>query len=95
LAQLNQEHGERVLRGNPFVIVLSDGWDVGEPDLLHQELQTLRRRARKLIWLTPLLGMEGYQPLTKGIQAALPVIDVFAPAHNLDSLLDIERLLVG
>ena len=62
---------------------------------LHQELQALRRRARKLIWLTPLLGTEGYQPLTRGIQAALPVIDVFAPAHNLDSLLDIERFLVG
>lgn len=95
LAQLNREHGERVLRANPFVIVLSDGWDVGEPDLLYEELRTLRRRARKLIWLNPLLGIEGYEPLTRGMRAALPVIDVFAPAHNLQSLLDIERILVG
>jgi uncharacterized protein with von Willebrand factor type A (vWA) domain len=61
--------------------------------LLEQELAAVKRRARKIIWLTPLLGMENYQPITRGISAALPLIDVFAPCHDLDSLLDLERLL--
>ncbi len=86
-------HGKKVLSRNSLVVILSDGWETGEPDLLAAELAGIKRRARKLIWLNPLLGMEDYQPLTRGMNVALPYIDVFAPAHNLESLLQLERHL--
>jgi uncharacterized protein with von Willebrand factor type A (vWA) domain len=68
------------------VIILSDGWDTGDPDLLGAALGELRRRAGRVIWLNPLLGSPSYEPLTRGMQAALPHLDVFAPAHDLASL---------
>jgi len=68
------------------VIILSDGWDTDEPAAMTEALTTIRRRAGKVIWLNPLLGSPEYQPLTRGMQAALPHLDVFAPAHNLESL---------
>jgi len=71
------------------VIVLSDGWDTGDPEILGAALREIRRRAGRLIWLNPLLGNPSYEPLTRGMQAALPHVDVFAPAHDLAS---IERL---
>jgi uncharacterized protein len=71
------------------VIVLSDGWDTGDPELLGSALREMGRRAGRIIWLNPLLGSPSYQPLTRGMQAALPHVDVFAPAHDLASL---ERL---
>lgn len=71
------------------VIVLSDGWDTGDPLILGSALQQLRRRVGRIIWLNPLLGNAAYQPLTRGMQAALPHIHVFAPAHDVPSL---ERL---
>jgi uncharacterized protein len=77
-----------------IVIILSDGWDTGEPEELAGALTVLKRRAGRLIWLNPLLGSPGYQPLTRGMQAALPHIDVFAPLHNLQSLRALERHLV-
>ncbi|HEV8484451.1 MAG TPA: VWA domain-containing protein [Blastocatellia bacterium] len=77
-----------------IVIILSDGWDTGEPEELASSLATLKRRAGRLIWLNPLLGSATYRPLTRGMQAALPHIDVFASAHNFDSLRALERHLV-
>ena len=71
------------------VIILSDGWDTGDPEVLASALRDLHRRAGRIIWLNPLLGSPAYQPLTGGMQAALPHVDVFAPAHDLAS---IERL---
>jgi len=71
------------------VIILSDGWDTGEPEILGSALQDLSRRVGRIIWLNPLLGSPSYQPLTRGMQAALPHLDVFAPAHDVASL---ERL---
>jgi uncharacterized protein with von Willebrand factor type A (vWA) domain len=79
-----------LLSRNTLLMVLSDGWDTGEPTMLAAELSGIRRRVRKVIWLNPLLGMEGYEPVTRGMSAALPHIDVFAPAHNLQSLLELE-----
>lgn len=75
------------------VIVLSDGWDTGEPEILSEALETMHRRAGRVVWLNPLLGSPGYQPLTRGMQAALPHVDVFAPAHNLASLELLARAL--
>jgi uncharacterized protein with von Willebrand factor type A (vWA) domain len=74
-------------------IILSDGWDTGEPEELAAEMKKVRRRVAKLVWLNPLLGLNDYQPVTRGIAAALPFIDVFAPAHNLQSLLALEEHL--
>jgi uncharacterized protein with von Willebrand factor type A (vWA) domain len=79
----------RLLDRRTAVIVLSDGWDTGEPEVLGAALRELKRRAGRIIWLNPLLGSPAYRPLTRGMQAALPHVDVFAPAHDLASL---ERL---
>jgi uncharacterized protein with von Willebrand factor type A (vWA) domain len=79
----------RLLDRRTAVIILSDGWETGDPAVLASALRDLRRRAGRIIWLNPLLGNPAYRPLTAGMQAALPHIDVFAPAHNLAS---IERL---
>jgi uncharacterized protein len=75
------------------VILLSDGWDTGEPEVLSEALATIHRRAGRVVWLNPLLGSPTYQPLTRGMQAALPHVDVFAPAHNLASLESLARAL--
>lgn len=77
-----------------IVIILSDGWDTGEPETLAAELSLLKRRAGRLIWLNPLLGSADYAPVTRGMQAALPFINVFAPAHDLASLRALEPHLV-
>jgi uncharacterized protein len=77
-----------------IVIILSDGWDTGEPEELAGSLSELKRRAGKLIWLNPLLASPSYQPLARGMQAALPHIDVLAPLHNLASLKALEKHLV-
>jgi len=76
------------------VIILSDGWDTGEPEQLAAALALLKRRAGRLIWLNPLLGRDDYAPVTRGMQAALPFINVFAPAHDLASLRALEPHLV-
>lgn len=76
------------------VIILSDGWDTGEPEQLAKALSLLKRRAGRLIWLNPLLGQNDYAPVTRGMQAALPFINVFAPAHDLASLRALEPHLV-
>ena len=72
---------------------MSDGYDTGDPQQLSDALAHLRRRARRVVWLNPLLGSPSYQPLTAGMQAALPHVDVFAPAHNLASLEALARHL--
>jgi len=93
LRDFNRQQGRRLLSNNTAFIILSDGWDIGEPEMLAAELRDIRRRARKIIWLNPLLGLEEYAPVTRGMSAALPHVDVFAPAHNLESLLALERYL--
>jgi hypothetical protein len=89
-----RDHGGRVLRPGTVLVVLSDGLDVGPPEALAAALREARLRAGRIVWLNPLLGVEGYAPIAQGMRAALPLIDVFAPAHNLDSLLESERYLV-
>jgi uncharacterized protein with von Willebrand factor type A (vWA) domain len=93
LRDFNHRYGRRLLSPDTLVMILSDGWDTGEPEVVARELTMMRRRSRQLIWLNPLLGMEGYEPLTRGMAAALPYVDVFAAAHNLESLLDLERYM--
>jgi uncharacterized protein len=84
----------RLLDRRTVVVILSDGWDTGDPAELSAAMSTIHRRAGKTVWLNPLAGSPGYQPLTRGMQAALPHVDVFAPAHNLASLRALVRHLV-
>jgi uncharacterized protein with von Willebrand factor type A (vWA) domain len=93
LAAFNAEWLRQIDR-RTIVIILSDGWDTGEPEQLAAALAELSKRAGRLIWLNPLLGSDQYQPLARGMQAALPFINVFAAAHNLASLSTLERHLV-
>ena len=93
LRTFNTTWARRVMRHGPVVLIVSDGWDRGDPQLLSRELARLRRRCSRLIWLNPLLGSAGYEPLTRGMQAALEHIDDFMPAHNLRSLEDLAAHL--
>ena len=93
LATFNAEWLRRIDR-RTIVIILSDGWDTGEPEQLTEALFQLKQRAGRLIWLNPLLGNSTYQPITRGMRAALPFLNVFAPAHDLASLRALEPHLV-
>ena len=93
LKSFNFEWGRRVLGRGAVVLIISDGWDRGDVDLLKHEMTRLKRNCHRLIWLNPLLGAPDYEPLTRGIQAALPNIDNFLPVHNLASLEDLANRL--
>lgn len=93
LATFNRWHAARVINSRTAVMIMSDGYDTGEPGRLGQEMQRLRRRCRRIVWLNPLIGWNGYSPLARGMQAALPYVDLFAPAHNLQSLAALEPYL--
>lgn len=93
LRDFNRHHSRKLRSGDTVFVILSDGWDTGEPEALAAELAAIKRRVRMLIWLNPLLGLADYQPITRGMSAALPYVDVFAPAHNLESLLELEQHL--
>ena len=92
LARVNTEW-ERLIHRDTTVLLLSDGWDTGEPADLARELARMRRRARSLVWLNPLLGTTGYEPRTRGLQAAMPHVDYFAPARDVADLKRLPQLL--
>jgi uncharacterized protein with von Willebrand factor type A (vWA) domain len=93
LKAFNFAWGRRVLGRGAVVLIISDGWDRGDVELLRHEMARLKRNCHRLIWLNPLLGAPDYEPLTRGIQAALPNIDNFLPVHNLASLEDLANRL--
>ncbi|HET9591161.1 MAG TPA: VWA domain-containing protein [Anaerolineales bacterium] len=93
LKAFNFAWSRRVLGRGAMVLIISDGWDRGDTELLAREMARLRRSCQRLIWLNPLLGSPDYEPLTRGIQAALPHIDHFLPVHNLASLEDLTARL--
>jgi len=95
LRAFNFEWGRRVLGHGALTLVISDGWDCGDPLVLRDEIARLQRSSRRLIWLTPLLGSPDYEPLTRGIMTALPYIDDFLPVHNLASLEELAEHLGG
>jgi uncharacterized protein len=94
LAQLNREHGRRIGRG-AIVVVLSDGWDRGDPLRLELEVERLGRCAHQLVWLNPLKAHPDYEPLARGMRAALPHIDRFMAGNSLQSLEDLALLMEG
>ena len=75
------------------VLVLSDGWDVGDPAVLGEAMRVLRKRAGRIIWLNPLMAAADFSPDTRGMQAALPYVDVLAPGHSLEALRTLVREL--
>jgi uncharacterized protein with von Willebrand factor type A (vWA) domain len=89
LRTFNTTWARRVMRHGPVVLIVSDGWDRGDPALLDRELARVRRSCARLIWLNPLLGSAQYEPLTRGMQMALQHVHDFLPVHNLTS---VERL---
>jgi uncharacterized protein with von Willebrand factor type A (vWA) domain len=86
LAQFNREHGARLVHSRTALLIFSDGYDTGEPALLARSLAQLRRQARRIVWFNPLAGHSDYAPMSQGMQAALPYLDLHAPAHDLASL---------
>ena len=92
LAQLNREHGRRIGRG-AVIVVLSDGWDRGDPDELAAEMARLRRCAHRMLWLNPLAADPRYEPLTRGMQAALPHVDHLLPGNSIASLEALAALM--
>lgn len=91
----NQRWARRTLRTSGVVIVISDGWDRGDPSLVAAETARLRRNCHRLIWLNPLAGTPGYQPLAGGMRAAFPYIDDFLPAGTVASLERLGEILAG
>ncbi len=80
-------------RGGPIGVVVSDGWDRGDPDLLRTEMARFARSVHRTVWLNPLAGRDGYSPETRGLKAALPFVDDFLPAARLTDLQEVVRLL--
>jgi len=91
----NEAYAKQILNGHSTTIVLSDGLDTGEPETLAEELKKIKLRTRKLIWLNPLKGMKDYEPIQRGMSAALPEVDVFRSAHNLNSIMELEEFLLN
>jgi uncharacterized protein with von Willebrand factor type A (vWA) domain len=97
LQMFNQNYASRTLTPHSVVVIISDGWDRGDVRLLGREMQRLKKLCFKTIWLNPLLASEGYEPLCKGMQTALPYLDLFVSVHNLESLVkfgvNLQRLV--
>ena len=92
IAELNRVHGRRVGRG-AFVVLLSDGWDRGDPDQLAVEIARLRRSAYQLVWLNPLAAHPEYEPLTRGMRAAIPYVDELLAGNSLQSLQQLAEVM--
>lgn len=86
LAQFNREHAGRIVHSRTAILVMSDGYDTGDPRRLSEALAQLRRRARRIVWLNPLCNRPGYAPVCQGMQAALPHLDLLAPGADLASI---------
>ena len=93
LKVFNDRYAKTALGSRSVAIILSDGYDTGEPEALARELKRLRRKARRVVWLNPLLGWRDYAPVARGMAAALPHLDCFATAHTLQALAAVETEL--
>jgi len=93
LRTFNDEWGVRGLARNSIVVIMSDGWDRGDPDLLAEQMQRLQRVTHRLIWVNPLKVTPGYAPLARGMAAALPYVDRFVEGHSLDALDQLARVI--
>jgi uncharacterized protein with von Willebrand factor type A (vWA) domain len=87
--------GQRGMARGSVVVILSDGWDRGDVEVLAEQMMRLKRLAYKVIWVNPLKAAPGYQPLARGMAAALPHVDVFLSGHNFESLEELARAIAG
>jgi len=95
LAEFNAIYGRRALSRGAVVVIVSDGWERDEPDLIGREMAKLARASYAVVWVNPLKGNPEYQPLAGGMRAALPFVDRFLPGHNLRSLEELGAVLAG
>jgi hypothetical protein len=95
LREFNEVYGRRALSRGAIVLVVSDGWERDDPDLVGREMARLARAAYAVVWVNPLKGNPAYQPLAGGMRAALPYVDRFLPGHNLRSLEELATVLAG
>ncbi|OAF16256.1 vWA domain-containing protein [Bradyrhizobium neotropicale] len=93
LQTFNRWHAARVIHSRSCVMIVSDGYETGDADLLGREMAALSRRCRRIVWLNPMMAWEGYAPEARGIKAALPHVDLYAPANTLQSLRALEPYL--
>lgn len=93
LAEWNRSWSRRLARGGPVAMILSDGWDCGDPGILSEEMRRLARSVHQVIWLNPLAARTSYQPLTRGMQAVLPHIDQLLPAASVSDFRGVVRVL--
>lgn len=93
LKAFNYRWGKQLVNSRTIVLLISDGWDRGDIDLLAAEMARLKSRSHKVIWLNPLLGSPGYRPIDRGMRTALPYVDQFLPAHNLEGLVRVVKIL--
>lgn len=84
-----EKYGGKMLNRQSIVIIMSDGWDTGDATLLTEAMRKIHSKSAKVIWLNPLAGNPQYRPEAKGMQAAMPYIDIFASAHNVESLREV------
>mgnify|MGYP001073107457 CR=1 FL=1 len=93
LQTFNRAHAARVIHSRTCVMIVSDGYETGDATLLGREMAALAKRCRRIVWLNPMIGWDGYSPEAAGIKAALPYVDLHAPAHSLKSLAELEPYL--
>ena len=93
LQTFNRWHAARVIHSRTVVMIVSDGYETGDAALLGREMAALGRRCRRIVWLNPMMAWEGYTPEARGIKAALPHVDLYAPANTLQSLAALEPYL--
>ncbi len=94
LYAFDRRYGKQRLSARTVVVIVSDGWDRGDPALITRAMASIKRRSYRILWLNPLIAARGYQPVAKGMAAALPFVDYFLPVHNLESLVRVARTLV-
>lgn len=94
LREFNQRWARRILRSGAIVVVVSDGWDRGDPHLVTTEMKRLQRACQRLVWVNPLASAPGYEPLARGMSAALPFVDDFVPGGNLETLESLGIMLI-
>ena len=86
-------HSKKLLDSKTIVVIVSDGWDKGNMDILRESMKYIHGKVRKVIWLNPLAGFASYRPDVAGMQAAMPFIDILAPVHNAESLRQLGKWL--
>jgi uncharacterized protein with von Willebrand factor type A (vWA) domain len=93
LQLFNAEWGQRGMARGAIIVILSDGWDRGDPDVLAEQMQRLQRAAHKVVWVNPLKVTPGYAPLARGMAAALPYVDAFVEGHSIDAIEELARVV--